>query len=441
YIDQANFANAYVSGLQEDLKYVGNQYTYTISLFNAAVCVCTIPGTLAATKIRPSYWLAGCEVGWMVFTFAQAGATTVRQMYAFRWMIGMFEASYVPVTLVVMASWYTKAELGKRVSLWYLAGNVGSASSGFLQAAIYKTLDGHLGMAGWRWLYIVCGLMTLPSAIIMLWLPDYPSNNRSWLLTDAERDLARARCAKAHMGQMTGKLDLKLLKYIFSSWRFPVLVLTYIIFASGVQCYQYFGIWLKAAHFTTVDRNLLVSVYYCTTIPFSYFYGYMADVTKRRWLVMLCAQTLALIPVGIVTFSPFDFENTHLIRLKEMGFIFAAMGFVTPVYFTWINEICHENAEERAFISAATNSLFSMVNAWLPIVIFPNTTAPTYPRGFKTTFAFVAIIVPTIVLIKFLHDRQERQLAEKRFEEEPAAGADEESMEKEEPRATALPVV
>lgn len=78
-----------------------------------------------------------------------------------------------------MGSWYTQPELAKRISIWLLSGTAGQAFSGFMQAAIYKTLDGHAGLAGWRWLYIICGLMTLPCGLACLFLlPDYPSNTK-----------------------------------------------------------------------------------------------------------------------------------------------------------------------------------------------------------------------------------------------------------------------
>lgn len=56
---------------------------------------------------------------------------------------------------------------------------LGQAFSGFMQAAIYKTLEGAGGLRGWRWLYIICGLMTLPCGLAIIWfLPDFPSNTK-----------------------------------------------------------------------------------------------------------------------------------------------------------------------------------------------------------------------------------------------------------------------
>ncbi|UQC76436.1 pantothenate transporter liz1 [Colletotrichum lupini] len=64
YLDQGNLANAYVSGMQEDLKMFANEYTYAQMVYTCAYAVMQIPSTLIVQKIRPSIWLAAMEVGW-----------------------------------------------------------------------------------------------------------------------------------------------------------------------------------------------------------------------------------------------------------------------------------------------------------------------------------------------------------------------------------------
>lgn len=39
-----------------------------------------------------------------------------------------------------------------------MGNSLGSMFSGYLQAAIYRNLDGVAGRAGWRWLFIVQGI-------------------------------------------------------------------------------------------------------------------------------------------------------------------------------------------------------------------------------------------------------------------------------------------
>ncbi len=118
-----------------------------------------IPANLLVLKVRPSYVLAACELGWMAFTFAQAGAQTVNQLYvdklewrakltgchgirfAFRFFVALFEAPFQPASILLMGSWYTQKELGKRVAIWMISGTAGKSKWGtpYLHAPAHLT--------------------------------------------------------------------------------------------------------------------------------------------------------------------------------------------------------------------------------------------------------------------------------------------------------------
>lgn len=91
YLDQGNLANAYISGMQEDLHMLGNEYTYAGTCYTVAYAVMQIPSNVIIQYIRPSYWLAAMEIAWGTFTFAQAGLRNSTQLYAFRFFVGFFE--------------------------------------------------------------------------------------------------------------------------------------------------------------------------------------------------------------------------------------------------------------------------------------------------------------------------------------------------------------
>ena len=76
---------------------------------------------------------------------------------------------------------------------------------------------------------VVCGCMSLPVAASVWWLlPDYPHNTKAWYLTEEDKELALQRAARQNKADITGVLDLKLVKRIFGSWHWWVLVLMYI---------------------------------------------------------------------------------------------------------------------------------------------------------------------------------------------------------------------
>ncbi|KAI5364979.1 Putative major facilitator superfamily, MFS transporter superfamily [Septoria linicola] len=254
HLDQGNLANAYVSGMQEDLSMFENEYTYATTCYTVAYAVMQIRSNIIVQYIRPSYWLALMEVCWGTFTFAQAGVHNSTQLYAFRLMVGFFESSFFPVLLFVLGSWYTKTELAKRIAIFHMTAPVGSAFGGYLQAAVYENLNGSHGLAGWRWLYIVCGCMTVP-VVLATWfiLPDTPYTTKAWYLNEDEKRQAVERVQLAGKAAPQ-KLTLATFKRVLTRWRWYAFVLGYVLYGSACGASSYFGIWLKSEGFSVVRK-------------------------------------------------------------------------------------------------------------------------------------------------------------------------------------------
>lgn len=93
-----------------------------------------------------------------------------------------------------MGSWYTPRELGKRAVIFWVSGSIGQMFSGFLQAAAYTNLHEVHGLAGWRWLFIIDAIITLPIAIAgFFFLPDLPLQGKApWWLSKEVRLLIKS---------------------------------------------------------------------------------------------------------------------------------------------------------------------------------------------------------------------------------------------------------
>ncbi|KAJ6553524.1 pantothenate transporter liz1 [Mycena vulgaris] len=399
YLDQNNLANAYISGMKEDLRITGNEYTYMGTCYTIAYALMQVPSTMIIQKIRPSYYLAFCEIGWGVWTFAQAGAQNSQQMYVFRFMVGLFESAFFPCLLYLMGSWYTKTELAKRLAIFHLTGN----------------LDGHAGLAGWRWLYIVCGCMTIPCGLLLFFvLPDLPSNCKVWYLSEEEIEFALARAIRNGKGQPTGKLDMALLKRTFSNWHWYWFVLGYILYGSSCAATGYFGIWLKSENFSVSARNVIPSCGALINIVSIFLWGFLSDLTGSRftWVfvplsVRPDSEWVSFLRCYYFTAGSEDILFRILavwppsLKLKEFAFLTGGVQLMTAVFYTWANEIT-KNAPWSTGLQYA-------VAAWLPIVIFPQVEAPTFRKGFPGTFGLVIAALIVIVVIKLFADRDERR--------------------------------
>ncbi|KAK9385893.1 major facilitator superfamily domain-containing protein, partial [Lipomyces mesembrius] len=97
----------------------------------------------------------------------------------------------------IVNSWYTRQELGKRNAIYGCVYPVGSMLAGYLQSTAYIHLRGVRGLAGRRWLFIICTIITIPCALIgVLFCPNVPDRSRSRWFTEREKQLCVDRLLK-----------------------------------------------------------------------------------------------------------------------------------------------------------------------------------------------------------------------------------------------------
>ncbi|KAF2439087.1 MFS general substrate transporter [Karstenula rhodostoma CBS 690.94] len=191
-LDQTNVNNAFLSGMEEDLSMYGNQLVTSTSIWTVGYVIGQIPSNLLLTRVSPRWVIPALEVGWGIATFCTAAVKNYRELYALRFLVGFFESGFYPGIHYLLGSWYTPQELGKRAMIFWLAGTIGTMFSGFLQAAAYTNLHNVHGLSGWRWLFIVDGIITMPLALLgFVFFPNLPQGGKkTWWTSDAEHELS-----------------------------------------------------------------------------------------------------------------------------------------------------------------------------------------------------------------------------------------------------------
>ena len=247
-LDQTNIANAYVSGMKEDLKMNANEINLVDVAWTTGYVIGQLPSQIILTKVRPSIWIPCCELVWTILTFCLAAASTSNHVIAIRFFVGLAESIFYPAAHFIIGSWYKPSELGKRACIFHASSALAAMFSGYLQAAVYKGLNGVHGKAGWQWLFIMDGVISFPICIAGFFLiPDLPENTRAFYLTQDERELGRKRMKEIGRAPRA-KLGWSILKRIFGRWHVYALTILYIIFinAGPSGSVQPFPLWLKA---------------------------------------------------------------------------------------------------------------------------------------------------------------------------------------------------
>lgn len=104
-------------------------------------------------------------------------------------------------------------------------------------------MDGLQGLAGWRWLFIIDGLLCVPVAIYGWCLfPDTPTTTKVPYLSDDERKLALSR-VPPHVER--APFNLAFVKRVFGSWYW----------------YGFVLLWVIAGETESFSSNSLLSLY------------------------------------------------------------------------------------------------------------------------------------------------------------------------------------
>jgi MFS transporter, ACS family, pantothenate transporter len=128
---------------------------------------------------------------------------------------------------VFPGSWYKESELFKRAGTWFLCNALGTMFSGYLQAAAYTNLNGVSGLSGWRWLFIIDGIITIPIAFVgFLVFPGIPLSPKTIFFNETDIELAKKRL-RDNKTAAAGKVNWDVFKRSAKRWHIWVFMLAY----------------------------------------------------------------------------------------------------------------------------------------------------------------------------------------------------------------------
>ncbi|PHH67537.1 hypothetical protein CDD82_1378 [Ophiocordyceps australis] len=362
--------------MRQELGFVGNQLTEINTCFTVGYVVGQIPSNLSLHYVRPRKWFPLMMLLWSGLTMVTASVHRPQSIMVIRFFQGIFEASTFVGTHYVLGAWYTERELGKRSGIFSSSGLAGTMIGGFIQTGIYNSLNGRLGLSGWRWLFIVDGLLGLPVALFgLLFFPDTPSTTTASYLTDADKKLALSRVPAV---ASPSPISLGFLKKVLTSWYW----------------WGFVGLWIVAGEAESFPSNSLLALYmqdhpvnkYSIAQINNYPTGVSAVgiVSTLFWAALtdylggmryLVGYYIGL--TGIATSIMILLASRHPTSPSSTSVVFAAYYWSGTVYacqatfFAWCNDAMRsEEAAFRGVVLAGMNMGSNAVNAWWSIVFY-----------------------------------------------------------------------
>ncbi|PLB48230.1 MFS general substrate transporter [Aspergillus steynii IBT 23096] len=410
YLDRNNIAAARLAGLEEDLNLKGNQFQVTVSILFIGYLLMQVPSNMILNKMgRPSIYLPSCMVVWGTISTATAATHNYAGLLVCRFFLGFVEAAYFPGCLYLLSGWYTRNELVKRTALLYSGSVISGAFSGLIAAGITGNMNGARGLAAWRWLYIIEGVITIFIAILAFFIiPDLPRTTR-WL-SEEERQLAAWRLEE-DIGEddWVDSQDQSMFhgaKLAFLDYKLWLLLGTIYGSTSSGTVTNFFPTVMKGLGKGNVETLLLTTPPYLIGAVVMLANAWHADKTGERYFHIVISPVVGLVSF-ILAVATTSFAARYVAMCLMIGGIYA--GYVVAL--GYISNVLPRPASKRAAALALINCLSNVCQVYAPY-LYPNEDGPRYLKAFVHNMAMSVMTILFGTILRIVLVRLNKKLDE-----------------------------
>ncbi|KAF2786372.1 MFS general substrate transporter [Melanomma pulvis-pyrius CBS 109.77] len=404
YIDQANINNAYVAGLKEDLGFKGNQLVRLQTMYVLGAVLGQIPFMYLFTRIPMHYLIPFLDVFWGLFTLLQYRVTSFAELAAYRFLVGWFEAAFFPAVHFIFGAWYRGDEIGRRGGVFYVGLTLGTLTAALIQSGASSQLDGVHGLAGWRWMYIICSIITIPVGILGFFvIPGTPDKPNRLVIKEKDLKLAKDRLLRAGH-KVGGKVTFQTFVKVAKSKQIWGLLLLDIFFWNACINTSSGGylLWLKSLkRYTPARVNSLGAISPALGIFYTLGICFASDlIVGPAWAITI-SHTWNII--GLIILSIWDVPEAA----KWFAFMttYSAVA-MSSVLYGWINSQLSYSQAERSVALVFANLLAQSTTAWTPLLVFKTVEAPRFKKGWPFVLANAVCLIITAHVVAYYVKRR-----------------------------------
>ncbi|KAI0885042.1 putative MFS transporter [Annulohypoxylon maeteangense] len=406
FLDRNNLSQARLGTLEKDLNMTGTDFNLATSILFVGYLLMQLPSNLLLTRVRPSLYLGAAMTIWGTISAAQAASRNFSSLVVCRFFLGLAEAPFFPGAMLLMSSWYTRQELALRIAWFYCGHSFANAFGGLLGAGVLANLSGAHGIAGWRWLFIIEGSLTIGSAICSTFiLPDYPSTTR-WLSSE-ERAYAQWRLVK-EVGEADAPGASTIKEGVMLALRDPRLYLFTLLQHASLltQTFQYFfPTILQTLGYGNIETLLLTAPVWAFTFFSSLVVTYTSGRFTDRSIHIICLIMISCAGNIIAVATLNTAARFFALFLLPLGALPAYQ-----ILLAWVANSFPRPLVKRSVCISFTNMIGNTANIY-GTYMYPSVDGPRYLAGGAAT-AGVALFVALLTLVARLElQRQNKKLA------------------------------
>ncbi|PHH70549.1 hypothetical protein CDD82_7046 [Ophiocordyceps australis] len=400
-LDKGNLANAQTQGLGKDLGFHEGQYNLVVSVFFVPFVVLAPPLAMVAKAAGPWRALPTMMAVFGTATLVSAAARSLASLLALRCVLGGAEAAFFPVVVFYLTTFYRRAELARRLAIFYAASNMAGAFSGLLAFAVFRIPTTPVMDHPWRYLFLIEGAATVLAAGVAGWcLPRCAA--QAHFLSNEERQLAYWRVQLDSSSVVSErKLDVREALRVFGHPTSLVFVCIDMCLGVPLQSVALFlPQIIQRLGYGVVKTNLYTVAPYVSGAVVLLALAFLSDATRLRSPFIVVAFTLTLL--GFAIYAAIDRVEEQL-QLAYFATFMMCWGSTAPsvLLSTWYsNNVAHEG---RRLALTSVGVPLANVMGLVAGNVFRQADAPKYKPALMTAAMFgVAGAVLTAALASYM---------------------------------------
>ncbi|XDG04272.1 hypothetical protein ABKA04_003887 [Annulohypoxylon sp. FPYF3050] len=303
-LDFSNLSQANTDNFLDDLGLSTDDFNLGNIIYQLGYVCSALPSQLMSQRVGHHRWIPTVMCLWGIVETSQFWMDGRTAFLICRALLGLLEGSFSCVATMYLSYFFKGSELPCRLALFYT--NIKLAlTAGPLIAYGTLRLRGYQGKEGWRWLFLIEGVLSVAIGV-WSWLAVVPSptQTKSWYRPNGwfnEREeviavnrILRDDPSKGDMNNRQG-IDFKGLWESlcdFDIWPIYIASLVYKIPAGPPT--QYLTLILQSLGFDTFNSNLLSIPAQCVGIFTMVIFTYLSERWNERSFIGVFAQAWIL---------------------------------------------------------------------------------------------------------------------------------------------------
>lgn len=402
-MDRSNLAQAVSDNMLKDLHLTTDNYNTGNTIFYVCFLAAELPSQLISKKLGSDVWIPIQICAWSIVTICQFKLTGKGSFYATRALLGLCEGGFIPDLVLWLSYFYTSAELSIRLSFFWSTMYAVQILNYLIAYGILH-MRGVQGHAGWQWLFLIEGLVTLIVGIAAFFIM-VPSpvqtkswyNKKGWFTEEEEKIIVnkvlRDDPTKGDMHNRQG-LTPRMLWEAIKDWHlWPMYLIGLVAYIPQGTVAAYMTLLLRGMGFTTFETNLLCIPYNFLKILVLLSITYLSEKFKSIFAISLLQPVWVATCIGVLRFWKGSLVN-------QWGtFVLLTVTLGDPYIHAMMVSACSRNSKsiKTRTVSASLYNMFVQTGSIIASNIYRKKDKPLYHTGNSVLFALALIMIPILI--------------------------------------------